>query len=123
MDNDLRILYPQPAEHTVSGITAELHPIKIRNAQTYAELVGALTPLLANPSEAASAAFCARHGDAAIKLLQDQTNIEPVSFDTMGSNDLIIWMALLMLRNAEAFSHALPEAMQSLSGGAKSTNG
>jgi len=120
---ELKTLYPAPVTETVGGLTAEIYQIKLRNAQAYAELTGALAPLLANPSEAASAAFCAKHGDAAVKLLQDQTSIEPASFDTMSSNDLIIWMALLMLRNAEAFSHALPEAMQNLSGGAKSING
>ena len=119
---ELKTLYPTPATETVGSLTAELYQIKLRNAQAYAELTGALAPLLANPSEAASAAFCAKHGDAAVKLLQDQTSIEPVSFDTMSSNDLIIWIALLMLRNAEAFSRALPEAMQNLSGGAKSTS-
>ncbi|NLY16647.1 MAG: hypothetical protein GXZ05_09775 [Gammaproteobacteria bacterium] len=120
---ELKTIYPAPATETVGDLTAELYQIKIRNAQAYAELTGALAPLLASPSEAACAAFCAKHGDAAVKLLQDQTSIDPASFDTMSSNDLIIWMALLMLRNAEAFSHALPEAMQNLSGGAKSTNG
>lgn len=122
MSNELNILYPAPSRHTIGGVTADVHLVKMRNAQAYAELVGALAPVLASPSEAATAAFCAKHGHALTELLADQTSLLIDQLAELTNNDAIMWLSAIMLSNAESFGHALPELVQNLSGGASSTS-
>lgn len=120
--NDLNVLYPQPVTTTVSGVKAEIRPIKLRNIQLFSGLLAELTALLANPTALNLAAFCAKHGAAIGKLLEAQTSLSPKQLKELSANDAVAWLNHLVWMNLDDFSRALSSTASSLQDGATSTS-
>lgn len=115
--NELDVLYPQPVTATVSGETAEIHPIKLRNIQLFSTLLAELTALLANPTALNLAAFCTKHGAAIIRLLEAQTTLTPKKLKELSANDAVAWLNHLVWLNLEDFSRALSGTTSGLQDG------
>lgn len=126
--SELKTLYPTPGTAAVGGTTAELYPIKLRNAETYAALAVAVSALLAGDEQAGIreielSAFSATHGSALTRLLADQTSLTPDQLEEITSVDAMQWLQLLMWNNMRDFNRALFETAASLPDGAKSISG
>lgn len=120
--HDLDTLYPQPATVTVSGVTADIAPVKLRNIQLFTGLLADLTALLTDPNALRLATFCAKHGADIGKLLECQTSLTPKQIKELTANDAVIWLNHLAWMNLEDFSRALSSTAASLPDGAKSTS-
>ena len=120
--NELETLYPQPKPVTVSGVTAGVSPIKLRNMHLFSTLLAELTALLADPTALRLATFCTKHGADISRLLEDQTTLTPQQVKHLTANDAVAWLNHLVWLNLEDFSRALSSTAQSLPDGAKFTS-
>lgn len=120
--NELETLYPQPVTATVSGVTAGIMPVKLRNIQLFTGLLAELTTLLTEPNALRLATFCAKHGADIGRLLEAQTGLTAKQIKELTANDAVAWLNHLVWMNLEDFSRALSSTAASLSDGAKSTS-
>lgn len=120
--NELEKLYPQPVTVMVSGVSAEIRPVKLRNIQLFSGILAELTALLANPTALHLAAFCTKREADIGKLLEAQTSLTHKQLKELTANDAVAWLNHLVWLNLEDFSRALSSTAQSLPDGAKYTS-